>query len=119
MRLIVRKERPHPGAQLRFTDADGLRLTVFATPVALEVLACLVERPLPEILRARVLHPAQSLFQLTFTVFQLLLQIPQLSQVGREIRHASPYCSIGVFLLVRIYWPGFFCWFSRAATVSR
>jgi hypothetical protein len=27
MRLIVRKERPHPGAQLRFTDADGLRLT--------------------------------------------------------------------------------------------
>ncbi|WP_409474122.1 IS1380 family transposase [Streptomyces sp. HC307] len=30
MRLIVRKERPHPGAQLRFTDADGMRLT-FAT----------------------------------------------------------------------------------------
>ncbi|SCE52483.1 hypothetical protein GA0115234_1104154 [Streptomyces sp. DvalAA-43] len=27
----VRKERPHPGAQLRFTDADGLRLTAFAT----------------------------------------------------------------------------------------
>lgn len=22
-RLILRKERPHPGAQLRFTDADG------------------------------------------------------------------------------------------------
>jgi hypothetical protein len=31
MRLIVRKERPHPGAQLRFTDFDGLRLTCFAT----------------------------------------------------------------------------------------
>jgi hypothetical protein len=31
MRLIVRKERPHPGAQLRFTDADGMRLTAFAT----------------------------------------------------------------------------------------
>jgi hypothetical protein len=31
MRLIVRKERPHPGAQLRITDADGLRLTTFAT----------------------------------------------------------------------------------------
>lgn len=30
MRLIVRKERPHPGAQLRFTDADRLRLTCFA-----------------------------------------------------------------------------------------
>jgi hypothetical protein len=31
MRVVVRKERPHPGAQLRFTDADGLRLTAFAT----------------------------------------------------------------------------------------
>jgi hypothetical protein len=31
MRLIVRRERPHPGAQLRFTDADGMRLTCFAT----------------------------------------------------------------------------------------
>ncbi|MGC9441439.1 IS1380 family transposase [Streptomyces sp. WG5] len=31
IRLIVRKERPHPGAQLRLTDADGMRLTCFAT----------------------------------------------------------------------------------------
>lgn len=31
MRIIVRKERPHPGAQLRLTDVDGLRLTAFAT----------------------------------------------------------------------------------------
>jgi hypothetical protein len=31
MRVIVRKERPHPGAQLRFTDADGNRLIAFAT----------------------------------------------------------------------------------------
>ena len=31
MRVIARKERPHPGAQLRFTDADGLRVTAFAT----------------------------------------------------------------------------------------
>ncbi|MFD7770458.1 IS1380 family transposase [Streptomyces sp. NPDC059787] len=34
MRLIVRKERPHPGAQLRLTDADGMRLTCFATNTA-------------------------------------------------------------------------------------
>jgi hypothetical protein len=27
MRIIVRKERPHPGAQLRFTDIDGHRFT--------------------------------------------------------------------------------------------
>jgi Transposase DDE domain group 1 len=29
MRLIVRKERPHPGAQLRITDYDGHRITAF------------------------------------------------------------------------------------------
>ncbi|GAA4920897.1 hypothetical protein HNR25_003795 [Streptomonospora salina] len=31
MRLIVRAERPHPGAQLRITDVDGNRITCFAT----------------------------------------------------------------------------------------
>jgi hypothetical protein len=31
MRVIARKERPHPGAQLRITDADGMRITAFAT----------------------------------------------------------------------------------------
>jgi hypothetical protein len=31
MRVIVRRERPHPGAQLRLSDADGHRLTAFAT----------------------------------------------------------------------------------------
>ena len=30
-RLILRKERPHPGAQLRFTDSDGHRVTGFLT----------------------------------------------------------------------------------------
>ncbi|WP_371790430.1 IS1380 family transposase [Streptomyces sp. NBC_01471] len=41
MRLIVRKERPHPGAQLRFTDADGLRLTAFATNTTSSPIAAL------------------------------------------------------------------------------
>jgi hypothetical protein len=31
MRLITRRERPHPGAQLRLIDLDGWRVTVFAT----------------------------------------------------------------------------------------
>lgn len=31
MRVIVRAERPHPGAQLRFTDVNGNRLTAFVT----------------------------------------------------------------------------------------
>jgi hypothetical protein len=30
-RLIVRRERPHPGAQLRFSDVDGHRFTAFLT----------------------------------------------------------------------------------------
>ncbi len=39
MRVIVRKERPHPGAQLRLTDIDGLRVTAFATNTARGQLA--------------------------------------------------------------------------------
>jgi hypothetical protein len=31
MRVIARRERPHPGAQLRITDQQGWRITVFAT----------------------------------------------------------------------------------------
>jgi hypothetical protein len=30
-RVIIRRERPHPGAQLRFTDLDGHRFTAFIT----------------------------------------------------------------------------------------
>lgn len=30
-RLFLRKERPHPGAQLRITDAQGMRITGFLT----------------------------------------------------------------------------------------
>jgi len=29
--VIVRKERHHPGAQLRFDDVDGMRITAFVT----------------------------------------------------------------------------------------
>jgi len=39
MRVIVRKERPHPGAQLRFTDIDGHRFTSFATDASKGQLA--------------------------------------------------------------------------------
>ncbi len=31
MRVIARRERPHPGAQLRITDHEGWRITCFAT----------------------------------------------------------------------------------------
>ncbi len=31
MRIIARRERPHPGAQLRVTDINGWRITCFAT----------------------------------------------------------------------------------------
>ncbi|MFI6986730.1 IS1380 family transposase [Embleya sp. NPDC050154] len=34
MRVIVRKERPHPGAQLRITDVDGNRCVAFVTNTA-------------------------------------------------------------------------------------
>ena len=38
-RLILRKEKPHPGAQLRFTDADGMRVTAFITDTGPGVVA--------------------------------------------------------------------------------
>ncbi|MGP5684319.1 IS1380 family transposase [Brachybacterium alimentarium] len=39
MRVIVRKERPHPGAQLRFEDVDGMRITAFITNTKVGQLA--------------------------------------------------------------------------------
>ena len=40
-RVIVRKERPHPGAQLRFSDIDGHRYQAFLTDQAGDDLAAL------------------------------------------------------------------------------
>lgn len=37
-RLILRKERPHPGAQLSFTDHDGHRVTAFITDTGARVI---------------------------------------------------------------------------------
>jgi hypothetical protein len=37
-RVILRKERPHPGAQLSFTDADGMRITAFITDIGHRVI---------------------------------------------------------------------------------
>ena len=37
-RLILRKERPHPGAQLTFTDVHGHRVTAFLTDTARGVI---------------------------------------------------------------------------------
>ena len=44
MRVIARKERPHPGAQLRLTDEDGHRITCFATNHPSDNLAALEVR---------------------------------------------------------------------------
>ena len=43
-RLIVRRERPHPGAQLSFTDVDGHRFQCFITDQAGPDLAALEAR---------------------------------------------------------------------------
>src|SRR5512135_3479387 len=44
MRVIVRRERPHPGAQLRVTDLDGNRITCFVTNTRKGQLAGLERR---------------------------------------------------------------------------
>ena len=38
MRVIVRRQRPHHGAQLRLDDVDSYRLTAFATNTTLSIL---------------------------------------------------------------------------------
>ncbi len=47
MRVIVRRERPHPGAQLRFDDVGGYRLTAFVTNTGRGQLADLELRHRP------------------------------------------------------------------------
>jgi Transposase DDE domain group 1 len=44
MRVIVRRERPHPGAQLSFTDVEGWRFQAFATDTRVGQLAHLEAR---------------------------------------------------------------------------
>ena len=39
MRVVIRPERPHPGAQLRIVDVDGNQITAFATNTARGQLA--------------------------------------------------------------------------------
>ena len=41
-RLILRKERPHPAAQLTFTDVDGHRITAFLTDAGRGVIPGLI-----------------------------------------------------------------------------
>jgi len=84
-RLIVRRERPHPGAQLRFTDVDGLRYQCFLTDqdsediVALEVTHRLHARVEDRIAEARELGLARLPFQ-AFNDNQTWLELILLAQ---------------------------------------
>ncbi|MEV0495923.1 IS1380 family transposase [Streptomyces atratus] len=96
MRLIVRKERPHPGAQLRLTDTDGMRLTCFATntsgrPIAeLELRHRLRARAEDRIRAARATglrnlplhHTAQNRIWLEIAL-DLLAWMPMLALTGK------------------------------------
>ncbi|WP_261719045.1 IS1380 family transposase [Streptomyces sp. FZ201] len=102
MRLIVRKERPHPGAQLRLTDADGMRLTCFATntkntPIAeLELRHRQRARAEDRIRAARAtglrnlpLHDAaqnQIWLEIVQIALDLLAWVPMLALTGRARR---------------------------------
>jgi len=57
MRVIVRKERPHPGAQLRFTDIDGHRFTCFATDTRRAARRSRAAAPAPAPRPVRGPHP--------------------------------------------------------------
>ena len=55
-RMIARRELPHPGAQLRFTDVEGYRYQVFVTDLA-DSDICYLEALLPRSRTCRVRHP--------------------------------------------------------------
>lgn len=84
-RLIVRRERPHPGAQLRFTDAGGHRYQAFLTDqpgddlAALEVTHRLHARVEDRIAEARELGLARLPFH-AFSDNQTWLEIILLAQ---------------------------------------
>jgi hypothetical protein len=105
-RLIVRKERPHPGAQLRFTDLDGHRFQCFITDQAGGKELALLERR--HRFHARVedriqesqelglgrlpfqtLAPNQAWFELALLAQDLLAWLRQLALSG-ELKHAKP-----------------------------
>ncbi len=104
-RLIVHKERPYTGAQLRITDADGLRLTCFATnatgiPIAaLELWHRQRARAEDRIRAARAtglrnlpLHDTaqnQIWLEIVQLALDLLAWMPMLAQTG-EIRRREP-----------------------------
>jgi Transposase DDE domain group 1 len=84
-RLIVRRERPHPGAQLRFTDIDGHRYQAFLTDqggddlATLEVTHRLHARVEDRIAEARELGLARLPFH-AFSDNQTWLEIILLAQ---------------------------------------
>ncbi|MEU9204691.1 transposase [Streptomyces sp. NPDC048332] len=99
MRLIVRKERPHSGAQLRLAGADGMRLTCFATntsgrPIAeLELRHRLRARAEDRIRNARAtglrnlpLHPTDQnriWLEIVQIALDLLAWMPMLALTGK------------------------------------
>jgi Transposase DDE domain group 1 len=104
-RLIVRRERPHPGAQLRFSDCDGHRYTCFLTDQDGNEIAQLEQR---HRLHARVedriqesqelglgrlpfqaLEPNRAWFELTLLAQDLLAWLRLLALEG-ELALAKP-----------------------------
>lgn len=93
-RLIVRKERPHPGAQLRFTDAGGHRYQAFLTDqggddlAALEVTHRLHARVEDRIAEARELGLARlpfHAFEANATWLELILLAQDLLAFKRTL----------------------------------
>ena len=90
MRVIARRERPHPGAQLRITDHDGWRITVFATNTRGRPIADLEVR---HRLRARAEDRIRGLKDTGLT--NLPLQASPRTRSGSSSSNSPPTCSPG------------------------
>jgi hypothetical protein len=87
MRVIVRKERPHPGAQLWFTDIDGHWFTAFATDTKKGQLAGLELRH-----RRRVRCEDRILLQGSSACRMTLRRTPQRRAFATHLRGCGSRC---------------------------
>jgi hypothetical protein len=131
IRLVVRKERPHPGAQLRFTDADGMRITCFATNTTGTPIAALelrhrqraraedrIRAARDTVLRNLPLHDTaqnQVWLEVVQIALDLLAWMPMLALTGETRRWEPKHLRLRLFCAAaRLVSTGCRCWLRLA-----
>ena len=105
MRVIVGKERPHPWAQLRFEDVDGMRITAFVTNTARGQLADLELRPRRRA-RCEEGHPDRQRHRTAQPATEVLRPESDLVRHRRPSRPSSPPLGTQTPATTPVHHPG-------------